>query len=266
MQSVVCLGAGRLARQLIPQLDKVGIRVVQVYNRTLAGATNLAAGLTNAEATDQIGSIRTDADLYIIAVADDAISEVAGALRDTHPINGVVVHTSGSRGVDILPFPRRGAFYPLQTFSDSHIVNFENVPVLVTAEHDEVRSLLWSVAQHISSAVFDITDAQKPALHLAAVFANNFTNHLLTLAEEICLDYGVSFDILKPLIEETATKAIVAGPSVSQTGPAIRGDQRTIEKHLDMLKADENLARIYLMLTDSIRQWPEGSDNDKLTG
>jgi predicted short-subunit dehydrogenase-like oxidoreductase (DUF2520 family) len=142
--------------------------------------------------------------------------------------------------LDVLPFKRKAGFYPLQSFSPQHDVAWRFIPLIITTPDETIWNLLDEIASSISSSVYRMTEAQKAILHVAAVFANNFSNHMLTLAESICKENQLPFEILKPLILETFSKAILAGPSSSQTGPAVRGDQKTIEKHLALLKEDSN--------------------------
>jgi predicted short-subunit dehydrogenase-like oxidoreductase (DUF2520 family) len=246
------MGAGRLAQQLMPQLENAECQIIQVYNRTEARAQYLSSKLQNCSYTSDLENISTDADLYFFTLSDDVIGLVADRMAKMDDGKKIFLHCSGVSSLSVLNFKCRGSFYPLQSFSGNHEVNWKEIPILITAEIDELRLKLEHLAHQVSDKVYVVTDEQKSSRHLAAVFANNFTNHLWTLAERICDEHHVSFEILKPLIRETVEKALDIGPSNSQTGPAVRGDQKTIEKHLDMIRNDENLHAIYELMTGSI--------------
>ena len=168
--------------------------------------------------------------------------------------DALVVHCSGILEPDILAFNRKAGFYPLQSFSDNHDVSFRFIPIIITTHDDDIWIMLDQIAGRLSSAVYRMTDEQKSILHVAAVFANNFSNHMLTLADSICKSHQLPFEILKPLIIETFSKAILSGPKSSQTGPAIRGDQKTIEKHLQLLDSQPGLKEVYEVVTKSINR------------
>lgn len=249
---VVCIGAGRLAHHLMPALQLAGCDIVQVYNRTQWPAVLLAKRMHAASHTTDLKEINKNADLYFLTLSDDAISDIAHQLEELHDIQGIGIHCSGVLGPEILPFNRRAVFYPLQTFSEHHEVEWQQTPILITADNKDVAESLKILAAKISSSVHEMTTEQKTVVHLAAVFANNFTNHMLTLAEDICKENNVPFEILKPLIEMTIHKALELGPSISQTGPAIRGDKLTIEKHLRLLEKHPEIAEVYKVITRSI--------------
>ena len=191
------------------------------------------------------------ADIYIIAVSDDAISSVSEQLTYS---NKIIAHTSGSVSMDALPKGiRRGIFYPLQTFSKGRKVNFKTIPICIEAEKRGDLELLRKLAESVSESVFEISSEQRKSLHLAAVFVNNFTNHLYQIGNEFCEENGVSFDILKPLIAETIEKLDSLSPLEAQTGPAKRNDQKTIGRHLGQLN-NKTHKEIYQMLTESIKE------------
>lgn len=252
MKKVVCIGAGKLANQLMPVLEEAECEVVQIYNRSSPSAESLAQKLKNASVTSSISEIIPDADLYFFAVSDDAIGIAADQLLSIIPPSAIGVHCSGSLGLDVLPFKRKAAFYPLQSFSIDHEVSWRWIPLIITTEDEEAWITLDEIAGAISTTVYRMTDEQKSILHVAAVFTNNFSNHMLTLAEKICLEHQLPFEMLKPLILETFSKAILTSPKDNQTGPAIRGDQKTIHKHLQLLKDDPGLTAVYTTITESI--------------
>lgn len=249
---IVCLGAGKLAHQLMPALQDAGCEILQVYNRTQDAAKFLSDKLRSSLYTSDLSEIISDADLYFFTVTDDAILPVAGEVYKLLDNNAIGVHCSGILNLDVLPFPRKAGFYPLQSFSDHHDVSWRFIPVIITTPDEEIWKLLDDIAGKISSAVYRMTDEQKSILHVAAVFANNFSNHMLTLAEKICNEHQLPFEILKPLILETFSKAILSGPSASQTGPAIRGDETTIQKHVKLLEKHPELVEVYKVVTASI--------------
>ncbi len=254
MTKIVCIGAGRLANQLMPALEEAGCDVVQVFNRTTENGRLLSEKLKSATYTSSIQEIETDADLYFLTVADDAIPFVADQLMGHLPQDAIIMHCSGILGLDVMPFKRKAGFYPLQSFSSNHEVSWRWIPLVITTPDEEVWLALDEIAGRLSSAVYRMTEEQKSNLHIAAVFANNFSNHMLTLAASLCNAHHLPFEILKPLILETFSKAILSGPRESQTGPAVRGDQKTIEKHLRLLADHPELEAIYSVVTESIRR------------
>lgn len=249
---IVCIGAGRLAHHLMPELQYSGHVITQVYNRTQWPAVLLSQKLHHADHITRLEDLNTDADFYFLTVADDAIAEVATELARLHDLKGIVVHCSGVSGLDLISSSHRGIFYPLQTFSEHHEVEWSQTPIIITSDKEDISQQLHKLARTISSVVYTMNEEQKSIVHLAAVFANNFTNHLMTLAEDICKQHNVPFEILKPLIYSTFQKATQLGPSESQTGPAIRGDEMTIQKHLALPEDQPEVKRIYQMITESI--------------
>ena len=251
------IGSGNVAQHLISaflQAQKSGaeIELVQVYSRKPESLEHL---LDPDKITNDFNAIR-QADLYLIAVSDDAIASVAAQLPFS---NRLVAHTSGSMSLEELKDNnRKGVFYPLQTFSKSRTVDFKEVPICLEAQKTTDYELLEKVAKSISSKTFAIDSEQRKALHVAAVFVNNFVNHLYQMGETICKEHQVPFDILKPLILETANKVRILSPKEAQTGPAKRKDRHTINSHLEFIK-DDNYKKIYELLTQSIQ-----TDGEKL--
>lgn len=198
---------------------------------------------------DHKATTEKEADIYIIAVADDAIASVSQQLKNSRKI---IVHTSGSVSMDVLPKGKSiGVFYPLQTFSKEREVDFQSIPICLEAEKKEDLEMLKKLGFAISDSVHEVNTKQRKSLHLAAVFVNNFTNHLYQIGNEICKKNDLSFDILKPLIAETANKISSLSPIMAQTGPAKREDNKTISNQLDQLN-NENHKEIYKTLTASI--------------
>jgi predicted short-subunit dehydrogenase-like oxidoreductase (DUF2520 family) len=246
---MVLLGTGNVAWHLGSALFNAGIDVVQVYGRKPERAEALAAQLLATPITD-LDNIIENADLYLICVTDTAIAEVAAQL---HHVRGIVAHTSGSVSLSALRGNENmGVFYPLQTFTVGAAVNFNEVPILCEANTPEAEAKLMALAMELSTKVHAINSAQREKLHISAVFANNFTNHLLAKAKQICDENHIPFSILHPLILETARKAVAGNPAENQTGPAKRNDAQTLEKHLAQLTND-NLRTLYKTLSQSIQ-------------
>lgn len=240
------IGSGNVAQHLIQAFSKTAeVELVQVFARNTASVSNLVP-------LDKITSDYSElkaVDVTIISVTDDAIAEVSKHLPFE---NHLVVHTSGSLPIDALDHKnRKGVFYPLQTFSKSKEVNFKIIPICLEAQNDNDFTTLEILAKTISNSITTINSEQRKALHVAAVFVSNFTNHLYQIGSEICAENKISFEILKPLIQETANKILTLSPIDAQTGPAKRNDTQTINTHLNFL-SDDHQKEIYKILTKSI--------------
>ena len=250
--NIVLLGAGNVGTVLGHELQRLGHKIQQVYSRTLEHADVLAKEL-GSTSTNALSEITLLADLYILTVKDDAILEIAQSLR----LPGrVVVHTSGSMPMSALsPISEKtGVVYPLQTFSRSREVNWKEIPFCLEASGPELYSFLQVFAQAISPKIIAIDSEQRRWLHLSAVWASNFLNHMLLQAKTIAEKNGLAFEFLKPLVLETVNKAFQIGPASAQTGPALRGDQVTLGRHTGML-ADSGsgiVQQLYTLLSDSI--------------
>ena len=187
------------------------------------------------------------ADITIIAVTDDAIAEVSSKIK-----NPLVVHTSGACSINELKnTTNKGVFYMLQTFSLEKKVELNEVPFCLEAENKKDEDQLKELANLLSKKIYTVKSEQRKALHVAAVFVNNFTNYLYKIGNDICKEHQVPFDILLPLIKETASKIETLLPEKAQTGPAIRNDKKTIKNHLDLLNIEQQ--KIYKMITKSIQ-------------
>ena len=247
MIKVVIIGSGNVAHHLIEAFAKSAtVEVIQVFARQKESLIPL---LDLYKITDNFDDL-SEADLYIISVSDDAIAKVSEQLSFEKRL---VVHTSGTVSINSLDAKnRKGIFYPLQTFTKNKTVDFCQIPICIESENESDFELLKNVAESISNAVFKINSQQRKVLHVSAVFVNNFVNHLYQIANEICIENNVPFEILKPLILETANKVMTLSPKEAQTGPAKRNDTKTIDAHLDLLST-ENQATIYKTLTQSIQ-------------
>lgn len=246
---MILIGSGNVASHLGEALFHSGVKVVQVYDRRIANAKALAKKF-KAKATDDLSKLSRRPALFIIAVKDDAITTVAKKMTVGE---GIVVHTSGSIPMDVLKkFPQHGVIYPLQTFTVGRQVDFEKMPLCIEANDTSTLLSLTNIAETISEDVYNLDSTERLTAHLAAVFANNFSNHLFYLAEKILKSKKLPFDLMRPLIEETAAKVQQFSPAEAQTGPAKRKDQAAMKRHLDLLKGNKELQEIYKMLSKSI--------------
>lgn len=248
MISVVLLGSGNVATHLYKAFRHAkNVTVEQWFNRHLE---SIEMYKNEVDSTDDIASLK-EADVYVIAVSDDVIANLSSQLPFE---NRLTVHTSGSIGIyDLHKKNKRGVFYPLQTFSKDAEVNFKEIPICIEVIEKSDLKILKSLASALGSKSHKVNTDQRKALHLAAVFVNNFTNQLYRVAHEITELGGVEFDILKPLILETAKKVQDLSPYLAQTGPAKRKDKRTIKNHLKLLENEHHKA-IYELLTFSIQK------------
>ena len=245
MIRVVLLGGGNVAYHLTKKLiTSEGITLVQVYNRSLDKIQYLESKTL---ITNNLSKLK-DADVYIIAISDDAICSLSSALNLS---NKLVIHTSGSMGIDDLHSQsNKGVFYLLQSFSKNREIDFSSIPICIEAENKNDIELLRTLANSLSNHVYEINSIQRKQLHVAAVFVNNFVNHLYHIGSEVCAKNNVPFEILHPLIIESALKIKDLTPFEAQTGPAKRKDEKIIEKHITLL--DKNQQEIYKLLTKSI--------------
>ncbi len=247
MIRVIILGAGNVAKHLYAAFyNQKSVEVVQCYNRK-----GLLLHPDQKENTiiQDLSSLQ-EADIYILAVSDDAIEEVSNLLPFT---NKLIAHTSGSVPINALVNTnRRGVFYPLQTFSKDKAVDFSAIPFCLEAENEADLTLLKKLSAPLSNKVYEISSEQRNILHVSAVFVNNFTNYLFSTANDICNEHDVPFEILHPLILETAQKITKMNPDLAQTGPGIRNDSKTINRHLKII-TDTTQQELYKTLTKAIQ-------------
>jgi predicted short-subunit dehydrogenase-like oxidoreductase (DUF2520 family) len=250
---IVLIGAGRVATQLGKALKSIDKKIVQVYSRTMESASRLAAELGSTPETN-LTKIDRNADLYLISVSDDAISEIAASLS----LEGkIVAHTSGSVAMDTLKLvtSRHGVFYPLNTFSTTKAINLAHTPICIEAADKSTEEQLLALGRSISGDVRLINSEQRSMIHIAAVFACNFSNFMFVNAAEVLKNANVSFDILMPLINETVDKLKEISPEEAQTGPAFRNDLKVLEKHIGLLTKAKAKMLIYKMLSDQINDF-----------
>ncbi len=248
---IVFIGAGNVASHLAPALEASGAgEVVQVYSRSLDSAADLAAKLCNASAVNTVPEVITDADVYIVSLVDDAVAPFVAAFPKGG--NALWLHTSGSVGMEVLAplSDRYGVFYPLQTFSKGVEIDVSRVPLFIEGCNETVEAEIRRFGEAVFADVYHADSDTRRMMHISAVFACNFTNHLWTIAAEILRKEGLPFEVLQPLLEETVKKAFAVSPEKGQTGPAVRGDRAIIDKHLSMLSGQPH--EIYRLLSDSI--------------
>lgn len=249
---IVILGSGNVAAVLGRKFKAAGHSILQIVSRNASVASKLAYEW-DTESTNYPSIINRNADVYIVAVSDDAIDDV---IADLQLPKKVVAHTAASVSKDILKnvSDHYGVFYPLQSLSKENI-DLPEAPIFFDGSDELTKRKLEALANSISPQhVSQASDDERMKLHVAAVFVNNFTNHLYTLVENYCKKEGIQFKELLPLIEETALRIKDISPSVSQTGPAIRNDEETIQKHLAILNSHPEMKKVYEFLTSSIQR------------
>jgi predicted short-subunit dehydrogenase-like oxidoreductase (DUF2520 family) len=249
---IVIIGSGNTATVLGRKFKEAGHKIVQVASRNAAAASELAYEW-DSESTNYMSVLNPNADVYIIAVADNALEEVVSQVK----VPGkVIAHTAGSISKDILKnaSAHYGVFYPLQTLR-KEINGLPDIPIFFEGNDKIATTTLQHLAQSVSFEKPVLAGADdRLKLHIAAVVVNNFTNYLYALAEKYCRKEGISFHQLLPLIEETVQRLKTTSPSASMTGPAVRQDHATVQKHLEMLIDHPHLQKIYQQLSEGIQQ------------
>ncbi len=256
IETVSIIGAGNVGFHIGLALRRNNIRVEQVWSRTLANATRLGE-LLNCQTVREPGTLNPKTDLFLLAVKDDAIQEVSQALPDT---DGIVAHTSGSTSVDVLPQEKRGVFYPLQTFNKDRPIAVNEIPFFVEGNAPQVLQALTDLGQKLSKEVYASSFEQRKFLHMAAIFACNFTNHLYHMADELLADQEVDQRVLYPLIRETVERSRESPPAETQTGPARRGDMEILKEHLHRLEQYPSHQRVYRLLSNEILKAYHGEE------
>ncbi|WP_077404490.1 Rossmann-like and DUF2520 domain-containing protein [Cellulophaga omnivescoria] len=246
MIRVVIIGLGNIGTHLYNAFSALNnVSIAMLYNRT---ETALLPFKNSVNTTTNINNL-PDADVYIIAISDDNITSLSTALKLQ---NKLVVHTSGSVPISVLDDKnRKGSFYPLQTFSKEAVVDFARIPICIEAENKTDEALLLQLAESVSNSVHKISSEQRKSIHLAAVFVNNFSNHMYQIGQEICEANKVPFSILSPLIQETVAKLNTLSPYNAQTGPAKRNDIGTMQRHITELTNNTH-KEIYSVISKSI--------------
>ncbi len=256
---IVFLGAGRLASNLAPALQRAGHSVVQVFSRTSRSAEQLAQKVGGRAVTD-VNQLVTDADVYVFSVSDAVLPSLAEKLsrhlnaqqKDT--ASAVFLHTAGSVPLSVFQSLscHYGVVYPMQTFSKERMVDFDHLPIFIEGNDDVSLSVAWQLATSVSTNVRELPSSARRQLHLAAVFACNFVNHCYQLSAEILDKHGLSFEVMLPLIDETAAKVHVLPPVQAQTGPAVRYDENVLRAQQQLLADLPYHARVYELMSESI--------------
>lgn len=258
--NIVLIGAGNLGWHLASHLAEADLTIRQIVSKTPEHARKLGQ-LVNADYTTHLEEIDPEADFYIYAVPDDQLPSI---IQKNSVKTGIHCHTAGSLPIQLFEnhVENYGIFYPLQTFSKQKQIEFYNIPVLLEANNKKTLLSLKKLADQLTNKTLFTTFDQRQQLHLAAVFACNFSNNLYAIAEQMMNNVDLSFDLLIPLIHETVEKATQLHPLKAQTGPAIRNDQKVIETHLSLLTHNERLQTLYRLFTENIQQMKELEKNN----
>ncbi|QCK13365.1 Rossmann-like and DUF2520 domain-containing protein [Mangrovivirga cuniculi] len=248
----ICLvGTGNVSQALSSILEEKGHTVSAVYSRQYERAANITRSLYEAEPVTDPDFRAFDPDIVIIAVKDDVIEEVSQSI--VVPDDTIVIHTSGVKSFEELrPHSNIGVFYPLQTFLRKNPPDWQNTPFLVESDDPQIVKALLSLGKNIGRSAEEMSSEKRAKLHVAAVFASNFTNHMVRVSKELAQKGKLNFDLLEPLIRQTIENSLSFGPEKAQTGPAKRGDLQTLDKHLESLDFDEGIAEIYKVISQHI--------------
>ncbi|MDX1904976.1 MAG: DUF2520 domain-containing protein [Thermonemataceae bacterium] len=250
---IAIIGSGNVAWHLALALEKNGISIRYLYGRNAEQVGKLAEILPHTKVSKNTDFSQEDLDFILIAVSDNAIDDVVAQIK--RKPQTIMLHTSGSVSIDVFAGNNYGVFYPLQTFSKKRAIDFSVLPVCVEADSENTLLRIKNLATKMTKVVYEVNSQDRRILHLSAVFASNFTNHLLALSRDLLQPIELPFSILQPLLLETIEKAFAAEhPKQVQTGPAIRRDTQTIEKHLQILENKEFIQKIYQLLSESIQR------------
>ena len=247
------IGAGNLATKLSLALKNNGFNITQVYSKTLQSAENLAKKL-GSSFTNSVSEINTNADLFIVALKDDVIEDVLSKINFQ---NKLIIHCAGSLPLFVLAkySSNFGVLYPLQTFSKNRDVNFEEIPLFVEANSKKNEEIILSIADKISNTATILNSEKRQMLHVSAVFACNFVNYFYTIAADLLESSGIAFEVLRPLIMETAEKVMNMEPEEAQTGPALRFDKKIMEKHMELLNSNKDYQELYMSVSKGIFEY-----------
>ena len=252
MYKISIIGAGKVAWQLAQALEYAGHTIAEVWSRDPANAASLVDHLYAAEVQHSLDFSQSTAKVFLLSIADTAVPEVVQQLM--LPPGSLLLHTSGTLPLELLAPAANsyGVFYPLQTFSKGRPVNIREVPFCLEASDKKSMKHLKALAGSLSKRVYELDGAKRQGLHVAAVFACNFTNHLLRISEEILDEHGVEPELLHPLLAETIQKSMAIGPEEAQTGPAVREDRPVLAAHLQQLERHPKWAELYYLLSEDI--------------
>ena len=247
---IVLIGSGNIATHLGKAFADAGHQILQVYSHTIANANALAIALSS-EGIKELKDINLGADFYLLAVSDHVLKEVVNSLPKD--IAGVVAHCSGGTDISILSqFNLYGVIYPIQSFSKHKDLDLQHTPFAVEGNNTLSYEVLHELASEISDQVFPCDSPQRLALHVSAVFANNFSNALFQIAFELLKEHNLSFDLIRPIIQETAEKVQKHEPKDVQTGPAVRNDKTTMSTHFNFISSHPDWQLIYQKMSDLI--------------
>jgi predicted short-subunit dehydrogenase-like oxidoreductase (DUF2520 family) len=243
-------GAGKVASALCLELYKKGHRIQQIVSKE-GNTARLLAEKCNARWSVDL-DFPDSTEIILVAVQDHNLNDVLAKIKCKR--STIIAHTAGSFGLEVFPEGRinTGVLYPLQTFSPERQTTFKGVPVFIESSDDHTKRVLENITGSLGAEAHFTDTIQRKFLHLAAVFVSNFTNYMFTAGKEVTLKTGIPFEVLKPLILETVEKALESGPENAQTGPAVRRDANTIEKHMELLSFSPELKNIYSEITRSI--------------
>lgn len=250
---IVLIGAGNLATHLGKALHAAGHDMVQVFSRTMQSAETLAS-LLDAEPLTDMAQVRDDADVYIFSVKDSALEQLISQLCGGE--KKVFLHTAGSMPMSVFRGKalHYGVLYPMQTFSKQREVDFSIIPCFIEANDEFALKQIEGLAGQISHRVFQLSSEDRKYLHLSAVFACNFANHCYAASQELLQQHGIPFDVMLPLIDETAAKVHGMTPKEAQTGPAVRYDENVIDKQIQLLENQPYFQKIYDCMSKSIHE------------
>lgn len=250
---IVLIGAGNLATHLGKALHAAGHDMVQVFSRTMQSAETLAS-LLDAEPLTDMAQVRDDADVYIFSVKDSALEQLVSQLCGGE--KKVLLHTAGSMPMSVFRGKalHYGVLYPMQTFSKQREVDFSIIPCFVEANDEFALKQIEGLAGQISHRVYQLSSEDRKYLHLSAVFACNFANHCYAASQELLQQHGIPFDVMLPLIDETAAKVHGMTPKEAQTGPAVRYDENVIGKQIQLLENQPYFQKIYDCMSKSIHE------------
>lgn len=247
------IGAGNVAWNLAPALENIGVAVRNVYSHNPKNAKKLAKRLYEGQVKEDLDFSDSSASIFIISVTDDAIEKVVREI--VLPDDAILAHTSGSIPLSVLGYaatPNIGVFYPLQTFTKTHLTDFDSVPILVEGGNKFTTQTLGQIGTLLSRNVQEVSSTQRQQIHVAAVFACNFTNWMLSQSQELMEKAGLDFKLLQPLIAQTINNSLEIGPENSQTGPAKRGDLEVLDKHMGMLERNPDAQELYRLISQQI--------------
>ena len=255
--SIAIIGAGNVATHLALGLSGKGFTIRQVFSRTEESARELATKL-NCPYTSSLEQLTPDADLYIVSIKDSALESVIPHITRRNP-QALFVHTAGSMSADVWKgyANRYGVIYPMQTFSKQRTIDFTDIPVFIEANNADDTDRLTRLMEQLSRHIYHVSSEQRRYLHIAAVFACNFTNHMYAVCEYLLKAHGLPFAAMLPLIDETARKVHLLSPTEAQTGPACRYDVNVIDRHLQMLNGEPELAKLYELISQNIHVYNE---------